>query len=336
MRCTIFFRLPFRLLASAVFPAVALGLLFTLQAHAAEPAFPNRPIRMLVPYPPGGGLDLPGRVVGQKLSESTGQQLVLDNRGGAGGLIASEIVAHATPDGYTLLLASNGQISIAPSLYEKMPYDPLNDLVPITHFVDTPMVLCVTAGLPVQSVKDLVAMAKAQPGKLGIALSGVGGLSHLTMELFRQRAGINLLGVPYRGAGAAMGDVAAGTVPLIFSTFAAGKPLMDSGRMRALAVASAKRTGSLPNLPTFEELGVTGMDAPLWIGMMAPKGTPERIIMRLNAEFAKALAAADVRERLASQGADVIAGGPSEFGQIIRKDAARWREVVRTANIKLE
>jgi tripartite-type tricarboxylate transporter receptor subunit TctC len=188
----------------------------------------------------------------------------------------------------------------------------------------------------VQSVKDLVAMAKAQPGKLGIALSGVGGLSHLTMELFRQRAGINLLGVPYRGAGAAMGDVAAGTVPLIFSTFAAGKPLMDSGRMRALAVASAKRTGSLPNLPTFEELGFTGMDAPLWIGMMAPKGTPERIIMRLNAEFAKALAAADVRERLASQGADVIAGGPSEFGQIIRKDAARWREVVRTANIKLE
>src|SRR5688572_33478037 len=183
-----------RRLALAVFAAAALGIM--LQAHAAEPPFPNRPIRMLVPYPPGGGLDLPGRVVAQKFAESTGQQMVLDIRGGAGGLIASEIVARATPDGYTLLLASNGQVSIAPALYEKLPYDPLVDLVPVTHFVDTPMVLFATAGLPVQSVKELVALAKAQPGKLGIALSGVGGLSHLTMELFRQLAGINLLGVP--------------------------------------------------------------------------------------------------------------------------------------------
>lgn len=311
-------------------------LLGVTQSGAAEPAFPNRPIRVLIPYPPGGGLDLPARVVGQKFVDATGQQLVIDNRGGAGGLIGSELVARATPDGYTLLMASNGQVSIAPSLYDKMAYDPLKDLVPVTHFVDTPMVLFATVSLPVQSVKDVVALAKAQPGKLGVALSGVGGVSHLTMELFRQRAGINLLGVPYRGAGAAMGDVAGGSVPLIFSTLAAGKPLLDAGRLKALAVASANRTSGLPSLPTFEELGFSGMDAPLWVGMMAPRGTPEAVIARLNTEFTKALALPDVRERLAVQSADVIAGGPREFGQMIRRDAERWREVIKTANIKIE
>lgn len=315
--------------------ALFAGML-TLPACAADPAYPTRPIRMIVPYPAGGGLDLPGRAVGQKFAEATGQQLVLDNRGGAGGLIASEIVAKATPDGYTLLLASNGQISIAPALYDKMPYDPLKDLVPITHFVDTPMVLFVTASYPVKTVNDLVSLAKAKPGTIGIALSGVGGVSHLSMELFRQRAGINLLGVPYRGAGAALGDVAGGGVPLIITTVASAKGLLDAGRVRALAVCARKRTASLPNVPTFEELGIAGVDGQLWIGMMTPKGTPERVISRLHAEFAKALAAPDVRERLASQSAEIIAGGPREFGQMIRKDTERWREVVKTANIKLE
>ena len=287
-------------------PRVAVVLfagLSALPASAAEPAYPTRPVRMIVPYPPGGGLDLPGRAVGQKFAESTGQQMILDNRGGAGGLIASEIVAKATPDGYTLLLASNGQISIAPALYDKMPYDPVKDFVPITHFVDTPMVLFVTASYPVQTVTDLVSLAKAKPGTIGCALSGVGGVSHLSMELFRQRAGINLLGVPYRGAGAAMVDVAGGAVPLIFTTVASAKPLLDSGRIRALAVGARKRTASLPQAPTFEELGIPGVDGQLWIGMMAPKGTPERVISRLHGEFSKALAAADVRERLASQSA---------------------------------
>ena len=314
---------------------IALGAL-AASAFAADAPFPNRPVRMLIPYPAGGGLDLPGRAVAQKFVESTGQQMVIDNRGGAGGLIAGEIVAKATPDGYTLFLASNGQISIAPALYQKLPYHPLNDFVPITHFVDTPMVLFVNAQYPVQSVADLIAAAKAKPGTIGCALSGVGGVSHLTLELFKLKANVNLLPVPYRGAAIGLADVAGGTVPAIFSTLAAAKPLLDGGRIRALGVASAKRTGGLPNLPTFGELGYAGMDAPLWIGMMAPKGTPTSVIAKLDAEFKKALAAPDVKERLATQSADIIAAGSREFGEMIRRDTARWAEVVKVANIKID
>ena len=314
---------------------MALGGL-AVSAFAADAPFPNRPVRMLIPYPAGGGLDLPGRAVAQKFVESTGEQMVIDNRGGAGGLIAGEIVAKATPDGYTLFLASNGQISIAPALYPKLPYDPLKDFVPITHFVDTPMVLFVNAQYPVQSVADLIAAAKAKPGTIGCALSGVGGVSHLTLELFKLRANVNLLPVPYRGAAIGLADVAGGTVPAIFSTLAAAKPLLDGGRIRALGVASAKRTGGLPNLPTFGELGYTGMDAPLWIGMMAPKGTPASVIAKLDTEFKKALAAPDVRARLATQSADVVATGTREFSEMIKRDTARWVEVVKVANIKIE
>ena len=315
--------------------AIALSML-TMPALAAEAPYPNRPVRMLIPYPAGGGLDLPGRAVAQKFADATGQQMVIDNRGGAGGLIAADIVAKSTPDGYTLVLASNGQISIAPALYAKLPYHPLDDLVPVTHFVDTPMVLFVNAQYPVQSVADLVAAAKAKPGTIGCALSGVGGVSHLTLELFKLRANVNLLPVPYRGAAIGLADVAGGTVPAIFSTLAAAKPLLDGGRVRALAVASAKRTGGLPNLPTFGELGYAGMDAPLWVGMMAPKGTPLAVRSKLHAEFSKALAAPDVKERLASQSADIIAAGPREFGAMIQRDTARWAEVVKTANVKID
>jgi tripartite-type tricarboxylate transporter receptor subunit TctC len=305
-------------------------------APAAEIAYPARPVRVLVPYPPGGGLDLPARTVGEKFAEYTGRQFIIDNRGGAGGLIAGDIAAHAAPDGYTLFLASNGQISIAPSLYEKMPYDPRKDLVPITHFVDTPMVLFVTNAYPVRTVQDVINRAKAEPGKIGCALAGVGGVSHLTLELFKQRAGINLLPVPYKGAGAAMTDLSSGDVPFIFTTVAAAKPLLDSGRIRALAVGSRKRTGSLPNLPTFEELGYSGMDAPLWIRMVGPKGTPDVIVKKLHTLFAKALGSPDVQDRLASQSADIVAGGPREFDDMIRRDTERWSKVVKTAGIKVE
>lgn len=320
----------------AIATAVAVATGFTSMSAMAADSFPSKPVRMLVPYPPGGGLDLPGRVVSQKFAESTGQQLILDNRGGAGGLIAGEIVSKANPDGYTLLLGSNGQISIAPWLFPKMPYDPINDLVPVTHFVDTPMVLFVTSSYPVQNVKDLIAAAKAKPKQIGSALSGVGGVSHLTLELFKQRANVDLVGVPYRGAAVALGDVASGSVPLIFTTVSSGRGLLDTGRVRPLAVAAKNRTGSLPNVPSFEELGYTGMDAPLWIGMFAPKGTPKSVIDRLNAEFVKALRATDSKDKLAAQSADIIAAGPVEFGAMIKRDTDRWRDVIRTANIKIE
>ncbi len=312
-----------------------LAALPALSAMAVD-AYPTRPVRMLIPYPPGGGLDLPGRTVAQKFAESTGQQMVVDNRGGAGGLIAGELVAKSAPDGYTLFLASNGQISIAPSLYEKLPYNPLADLIPITHFVDTPMVLFVNAAHPVKSIGDLVAMAKAKPGQIRIAQSGVGGVSHLLQELFRQKAGIDVLGVPYKGAGAALGDVAGGNVPFIFTTVSTARGLLDAGRVRALAVAAKKRTASLPAVPTLAELGIAEVDGQLWIGMMAPKGTSERVVSKLHQEFVKALAAPDAKERLATQSAEVVAGGPREFAKMIREDTERWRGVIKTANIKLE
>jgi len=318
------------------------GLVFVLLAAPLAPpamaadTYPARPVRMLIPYPPGGGLDLPGRSVAQKFGEATGQQMVVDNRGGAGGLIAGELVAKSAPDGYTLFLASNGQISIAPSLYEKLPYNPQTDFLPITHFVDTPMVLFVNASHPAKSVGDVIAMAKAKPGTIRIAQSGVGGVSHLLQELFRQRAGIDVLGVPYKGAGAALGDVAGGSVPFIFTTVSTARGLLDAGRVRALAVAAKKRTGSLPAVPTLAELGIAGVDGQLWIGMMAPRGTPERIVSKLHQEFSKALAAPEVKERLATQSAEIVAGGPREFGKMIREDTERWRSVIKTANIKLE
>jgi tripartite-type tricarboxylate transporter receptor subunit TctC len=312
-----------------------LAALPALSAMAAE-AYPTRPVRMLIPYPPGGGLDLPGRTVAQKFAESTGQQMVVDNRGGAGGLIAGELVAKSAPDGYTLFLASNGQISIAPSLYGKLPYDPLVDLIPITHFVDTPMVLFVNAAHPVKSIGDLVAMAKAKPGQIRIAQSGVGGVSHLLQELFRQKAGIDVLGVPYKGAGAALGDVAGGNVPFIFTTVSTARGLLDAGRVRALAVAAKKRTASLPAVPTLAEHGIAEVDGQLWIGMMAPKGTSERVVSKLHQEFVKALAAPDAKERLATQSAEVVAGGPREFAKMIREDTERWRGVIKAAHIKLE
>ena len=326
---------------SVAYSALCIGVAAVLApalagAASADSDFPARPVRMLVPYPPGGGLDLPGRAVAEKFAQQTGKQLVLDNRGGAGGLIAGEIVANANPDGYTLILASNGQVSIAPALYPKMPYNPQRDLIPVTHFVDTPMFLFANTNFPAKTVKEVVERAKSSPGKIGIALSGVGGLSHLTMELFRQRAGINLLGVPYKGAGAAMVDVASGDVPLIFTTASSGRPLLDQNRIRPIAVAAKKRSPALPGVPTFEELGLTGMDAPLWIGMMAPKGTPEKIVAKLHSEFAKALATKDVQDRLASQSAEIVAAGPKEFGQTIRRDTERWDKVVKTAGIKIE
>ena len=309
---------------------------FATATVAAEQSYPSRPVRMLVPYPPGGGLDPIGRTIGQKFLESTGQSFVHDNRGGAGGLIATELVARATPDGYTLLLASNGQLSMARWLYPKLPYDPLKDFIPITHFVDTPMVLFVHAGFAAKSVQDVVSQAKAQPGAIRIGLSGVGGVSHLTMELFRQKVGITLTAVPYRGAGAAMVDVANGSVPLIFSTLAAGKGLLDAGRVRALAVSTAKRSSALPDVPSLVELGYQGVESSLWIGMVAPKGTSAAIIAKLEAEFAKALAAPDVRERFKAQSAEINGGKSQAFRRMIEEDTERWRVVIQTANIKLE
>ena len=290
----------------------------------------------MVPFAPGGGTDIIARLIGQSLGEAWSQTVVVDNRTGAGGVIGVSLVAKSSPDGYTMLLASNGQLSMAPWLHPKLPYAPLEDFVPITHFVDTPMVLFAHAGFAAKTVKELVAQAKAQPGTIRIGLSGVGGVSHLTMELFRQKVGITFSPVPYRGAGAAMVDVANGSVPLIFSTLAAGKGLLDAGRLRALAVSTAKRSPLAPEVPSLDEAGVPGYDLSVWFGVLAPAGTPREILQRLNTEIVKILQSPDVKARFLKQGVEVQTSTPEQFDKFVKAEVARWAKVIKDAGIRAD
>jgi tripartite-type tricarboxylate transporter receptor subunit TctC len=315
--------------------AAALLAISLLVPPALGQSFPARPVKVLIPYAAGGLPDVVGRLIGQKFQEATGQSLVLDNRGGAGGIIAADAAAKATPDGYTLVMASAAQISIARALHHQLPFDPEADLVPVTHLIDTPMILFAATGFQ-GGVPELISRAKAKPADIPMASTGNGTISHLAQELFAQHAGIKLLHVPYRGAAQAMNDMIAGAVPLIFTTVGSAKPIMDAGQIRPLAVASSRRTGALADLPTFAELGIPGVEAPVWFGMMAPKGTPEAVIARLDQEFRKALAAPEVKERLGQIGADISGDGPAGFRTLIQADMKRWAGVVKTANIKLE
>ena len=310
--------------------AIALSAL-TMPALAADAPFPNRPVRMLIPYPAGGGLDLPGRAVAQKFADATGQQMVIDNRGGAGGLIAGEIVAKSTPDGYTLLLASNGQISIAPALYAKLPYHPLNDFVPITHFVDTPMVLFVNSQYPVQSVADLIAAAKAKPGTIGCALSGVGGVSHLTLELFKLKAGLNLTHIPYKGgAGPATLAVLGGEVAATMLTVASFIPHVKGGKAKVLAVVAPKRVSQLPDTPTMAESGFPELLLGSWQGVSVPAGTSRAIVNRLYTAIIKTMNDPETVKRLASGGAEVVTSkSPAEFAAFLQTQTEFWAKLVK-------
>jgi tripartite-type tricarboxylate transporter receptor subunit TctC len=303
---------------------------------AAEPDFPARPVRLIVPVAAGGARDVIGRDLGREFQKLTGQALVVDNRTGAGGLIGGELAAKAAPDGYTLFMASGAEISIAPALYAKMPFDPQTELVPVIHLVDTPMLLFVAAYFPAQTVKDLVTLAKAKPEGIAAATAGNGSVSHLGLELLSQRAGVRFTVVPYRGAALALNDMAGGQVALIVTTVASAKAMMDGGRIRPLAVAAARRTGSLPNVPTFAEAGYAGIEAPVWFGIMTARGTPERVVEKLRRTFADILAQPDIRKRMATLDADIAGGDARELRTLIREDMERWRRVVKTAGIKIE
>ncbi len=318
------------------FVAVTLAFFCAFTGSAAAQKYPDHAVKLVIPYAAGGSFDVIGRSIAQKFQEQTGQPLVMDNRGGAAGLIASDLVAKAPPDGYTLLLASAAQVSIAPALNEKMTYDPFSDLVPVTYALQTSNVLFVSTNFPAHNVQELVALARAKPGSITYASSGNGSVSHLAGELFAQRFGLKLLHVPYKGAAPALTDVASGTVSLIFTTLASGKPLLDSGRIRALAIAAPKRSSAIPNVPTLSELGFPGADSGVWVGIMAPKGTPDRIVSQLHNEFVKALATAEVTERMSGLGADIVSQGPKEFKGMIKDDADIWMRVVRTGNIKAD
>ena len=306
--------------------------LTALVAHGQN--YPSKPIRFVVPFTPGGSQDVIARLFAQKLTDSLGHQVVVDNRGGAAGLIAAELVAKAPGDGYTIFLVTAGPISIAPALHRKLAYDPVKDFAYITQLVDTPMALVVTPALPVNSVADLIALARAKP--LNYASTGNGTISHLTMEALKHATGIEATHVPYKGAAPAFIDMLAGQVSLMFTSTASAAPYTSSGKLRMLAVASRKRTAAMPDTPTLIEAGVKNFESTVWVGIAATGGTPQTIVKKLHAEFARALHAPDMKERLAALGAEAVGSTPEQFAALIREDLARWAQVVKASGVHLD
>jgi tripartite-type tricarboxylate transporter receptor subunit TctC len=309
---------------------------FASAALRAQDAYPTRPIQLVVPVPPGGAADFIARTVGAKLADALGQSVVISNRGGAGGTIASAGVAKADPDGSTLLLNSITTHGIGPHLYASLPYDPAKDFLPIILLAKLPLIMTVNASVPAASVQDVIALAKARPGQFTFASSGNGGAPHLAGELFRRVTGTDLLHVPYRGSGPAVIDLVAGRIAIMFDAVPSLLPFITAEKVRPLAAASATRHPLLPAIPTFAELGFTGMDISLWYGITAPAGTPKPIVEKLNAALAKILEIPEIRESFAKQGAEIAGGTPEQYDAFIRAESAKWREVVKQAGIKAE
>jgi len=315
---------------------VAIVLMGVVPAGAARAqAYPAKPIRLIVPFTPGGSQDVIGRLFAQKVGEALGQQIVVENKAGAGGQIATQEVARAAPDGYTLLLSTGAQMAIEPSLNPKVGYDPMKDFVHVVHLADAPLVLLATPALPVGSVKELVALSKAKKGEVNTASTGNGTYTHLTIELFKAASGADLTHIPYKGAAPAFTDVLGGQVQTMFTTTASAQPYTSTNRLKALAVTSPRRSPMLPDVPTFAEAGVP-IDVSVWVGIAAPAGTPPAIVDRLNAEFNKALAAPEVKARLATLGVDPVGGGAAAFAQYVRSDGERWAKIIKSAGIKAE
>jgi tripartite-type tricarboxylate transporter receptor subunit TctC len=310
--------------------------LFAAAGGALAQAWPSKSIRFVIPYPPGGASDVTARTLGIKLSEALGQPVVIDNRPGANGIIALENVAKSPPDGYTLLMANLGPNAINAAVYSKLPYDSIKDFTPIMLTTLVPQILVVNPALPVTSVKELIALAKAQPGKLNFASAGNGASNHLSGELFKSMTGVQITHVPYKGDTPAMTDVISGQVAMMFPTAIAATPHVKSGRLRALAVTSRKRVGSLPDLPTVEEAGVPGFEAVSWGGVMGPGGMPRDIVVKLHAELARILKMPDVSEKLSGLGAEIVASTPEEFAAYLQAEITKWGKVARDANVKLD
>ncbi|MFL6563947.1 MAG: tripartite tricarboxylate transporter substrate binding protein [Burkholderiales bacterium] len=312
---------------------VFLGILSIGSAFSAEP-YPVRPIRMIVGFAPGGGTDLTARPVAQKLSELLGQQVIVENRPGAAGNIATEQVARAAPDGYTLLMGTIAALAINPGLYGNLRFDPETDLAPVIQVVDATNVLALHPSVPASSVKELIALAKEK--SLSAGSSGIGATGHLAIELFNLMAGVKLVHVPYKGGGPAMSDLVGGQVNLIFATTASAIPHLKSGRIKGIAVTTAKRSALLPDLPTISESGLAGFDANNWYGLVVPAKTPRAIIDQLNAEVTKVLNMPDVKTTLFNQGLDPAPGTPEQFGAYIRSERAKWAKVIKESGAKPE
>ena len=311
------------------------ALVFSVTTAQAQP-WPAKPIRLMVPFPPGGSTDIVARIVAQKLSERLGQSIVIENRGGAGGTLGTAVVAKAAPDGYTLGVASTTTHVVAPSVYARLEYDPVKDFAPVGLMAVSPYLLAVTPSLPVKTLQELIALAKKQPGKLNYASAGVGSTTQLAMEMLKSASGTFMLHIPYNGNGPAGTALIAGQVEVLFGSLPALLPHAKSGRARALAVGTPRRSPSLPEVPTVAESGYPGFDASLWLAIMAPAGTPAPIIERLNKEIGIVIAAPDTREAFDKAGTEPLTGTPADLAAMIRSGIPKYAQIIKTAGVKPE
>jgi tripartite-type tricarboxylate transporter receptor subunit TctC len=315
--------------------ALGLALMAAGSSHAAtrdaRDNYPNKPVRLIVPFAPGGGTDIVARVMAQKLSEAFGQTVIVDNRPGGGGTIGTETAVRAVPDGYTMIMVS-GSYAANSALF-KLPYDPVNDIQAIAQIGDTGFVLAVHPGVPAKTVKELIGLDKAKPGSLNYGSTGTGGITHLATELFNQMAGTKLVHVPYKGTGPALTDLLGGQIQIVFGSMPALVPQAKSGRVRGVAVTTAKRTNALPDVPTIAET-LPGYEAALWYAAWGPKGLPKSIIDRWNSEINRIVQTPDMKDRMASEGMEPAGGTPEQFHQVLRRDVEKWRQVVKAGNIK--
>jgi tripartite-type tricarboxylate transporter receptor subunit TctC len=319
-------------LLTAVITAIAAP--FTFAQGAAN--YPTKPVRLVVPFPAGGTTDILARAVAQKLSEAWGRQMIVDNRPGAGGNIGSDLVAKSAPDGYTLLMGTVGTHAINPSLYKNMPYDHVKDFAPVILVAGVPNVLVVNPSLPVHSVPELIAYAKANPGKLNFASSGNGTSIHLSGELFKAMTGVEMTHVPYKGSAPALTDLIGGQVQLMFDNLPSSLPFIKAGKLRALAVTSGARAAALPDLPTLAESGLPGFEASSWFGVLAPAGTPRDIVAKLNGAIAGWLASPEAKEKLLAQGAIAAGGAPDDFARHIGAETSKWAKVVKASGAHID
>ena len=311
-------------------------LCFALAGTAWAQPYPSRPVRIIVPFVPGGNVDITARTVAPALGDALGQPVVVENRPGAAGMVGAQAMMSSPADGYTLMMGSNSSLAVAPNLYPSWPYDPVKGIAPISNLAITPFVLVVKLGLPAQSLAEFVKLAKEKPGQLSMASGGNGSSNHLVGELFQMMTGLKLSHVPYKGTGAALVDLAGGQVDLLFDQASSTVPNVRGGKIRALAVASSSRQSALPDTPTFAEAGLRDFEIDNFTGLVGPAGMPADAVAKVHAAAVKALATPQVKERFASLGVQPVGDTPEQFGAVIREDLARWSRVIKSAGVKVE
>ncbi len=316
-----------------------LAVMFAAQtcgAAFAQGNYPSHPIRLIVPFPPGGGTDILSRLVANKLTETAGWQIVVDNRPGAAGNIGLDAAAKAAPDGYTMVTGQTSNLSVNPSLYAKLPYDSIRDFTPVSIIASSPIAVMVQAKAPYRTIKDIVAAGKAKPGEIPFGSTGNGTIGHLTGELIQRVAGVKYIHVPYKGAAQAMPDLIGGRISFFLASLETAMPQMKAGTIRTVAITSRERAPGVPDIPTVAESGYPGFETTTWYGILVPKATPTPIVSKLSAQITKVLEAPDVRERMITNGGATVKPGPTEFAALIKRDLDKWRKVIQEAGIKAE